>query len=415
MIQLTIASRRTRTLAEFDPEVAKLVTAEDERQRQGLQLIASENLVSAAVREAVGSVFTDKYAEGRPGKRYYSGCQFADEVEVLAENRARELYKTDYHVNVQPHSGTQANLAVYLATLKPGDRILSMDLAMGGHLSHGSPYNASGKLYEPHFYGVSREDEQIDYDQIARLAAEVKPKLIVSGASAYPRFIDFERFAAIAKDVGALLHTDMAHIAGLIAAEEHPSPFGHADFVTTTTHKTLRGPRGGLLFCKQEHMKKINSAVFPGMQGGPLMHQIAGKAVAFREAMTPAFKEYQQTVRKNAAVLAEGLAERGFRIVGGGTDNHMVLVDMQGKMTGAEAEELLRANHIYVNKNLIPFDPLPASKTSGIRIGTPAMTSRGLGPEEFTEVAQIMADVLLGETDEGIARVEAICAQLSNA
>jgi glycine hydroxymethyltransferase len=413
MIQLTVASRRTRSLADFDPEVARLVDAEDERQRQGLQLIASENLVSAAVREAVGSVFTDKYAEGRPGKRYYSGCQFSDEVEELAEHRARKLYDTDYHVNVQPHSGTQANLAVYLATLKPGDRILAMDLAMGGHLSHGSPYNASGKLYEPHFYGVSREDEQIDYDEVARLAHEVKPKLIVSGASAYPRFIDFERFASIAKDVGALLHTDMAHIAGLIAAGEHPTPFGHADFVTTTTHKTLRGPRGGLLFCKQEHMRKANSAVFPGMQGGPLMHQIAGKAVAFREAMTPEFKEYQQTVCKNAAVLADGLQKRGFRIVGGGTDNHMVLVDMAGKMTGAEAEEMLRANHIYVNKNLIPFDPLPASKTSGIRIGTPAMTSRGLGPEDFVEVAEIMADVMLGETTEGVARVEAICAQLT--
>jgi len=414
MNPLTIASRRHRTLAEFDPEVARLVDAEDRRQRHGLQLIASENLVSAAVREAVGSVFTDKYAEGRPGKRYYSGCEWSDEVELLAEHRARQLYQTDYHVNVQPHSGTQANLAVYLAVLKPGDRILAMDLAMGGHLSHGSPYNASGKLYEPHFYGVSRETEQIDYDEVARLAREVQPKLIISGASAYPRFIDFERFAAIAKEVGAYLHTDMAHIAGLIAAGEHPSPFGHADFVTTTTHKTLRGPRGGLLFCRPELEKKVNSAVFPGMQGGPLMHQIAGKAVAFLEATTPEFKQYQKTVRENAAVLAEGLAKRGFRIVGGGTDNHMVLVDMQGKMTGAEAEERLRVNHIYVNKNLIPFDPLPASKTSGIRIGTPAMTSRGLTPDDFAEVAQIMADVLLGETDEGVARVEAICAKLDN-
>ena len=413
MIQLTVASRRTRSLAEFDPEVAHLVEAEDNRQRQGLQLIASENLVSAAVREAVGSVFTDKYAEGRPGKRYYSGCEFSDQVEELAERRAQELYGTDYHVNVQPHSGTQANLAVYLAVLKPGDRILAMDLAMGGHLSHGSPYNASGKLYEPHFYGVSRETEQIDYDEVARLAHEVQPKLIVSGASAYPRFIDFERFATIAKDVGALLHTDMAHIAGLIAAGEHPTPFGHADFITTTTHKTLRGPRGGLLFCKQEHKKKANSAVFPGMQGGPLMHVIAAKAVAFREAMMPEFKQYQKTVRKNAAVLADGLQKRGFRIVGGGTDNHMVLVDMQGKMTGAEAEELLRDNHMYVNKNLIPFDPLPASKTSGIRIGTPAMTSRGLEPSDFAQVAEIMADVLLGETTEGVARVEAICARLT--
>ncbi len=415
MIQFETASRRTHTLAEADPEVAELVTEEDRRQRHGLQLIASENLVSAAVREAVGSVFTDKYAEGRPGRRYYSGCEFADQVEELAENRARELYATDYHVNVQPHSGTQANLAVYLATLEPGDKILAMDLAMGGHLSHGSPYNASGKLYEAHFYGVSRDTEQIDYDELARIAEEVQPKLIVSGASAYARFIDFARFAEIAKSVGALLHTDMAHIAGLIAAGEHPSPFGHADFVTTTTHKTLRGPRGGLLFCKQEYRKKVNSAVFPGMQGGPLMHQIAGKAVAFREAMTPAFRAYQQTVRKNAAVLAEGLSQRGFRIVGGGTDNHMVLVDMNGRTTGAEAEEALRQNHIYVNKNLIPFDQLPPSKTSGIRIGTPAMTSRGLTPDDFAEVAQLMADVLLGETTDGVARVEAICARLTTA
>jgi len=408
---MTTETRRTQGLKDADPEVAKLIANEDERQRHGLQLIASENLVSAAVREAVGSVFTDKYAEGRPGRRYYSGCQWADEVEELAERRAKELFKTDYHVNVQPHSGTQANLGVYLAAIKPGDKILSMDLAMGGHLSHGSPYNASGKLYSPSFYGVSREDERIDYDEVERLAAEVRPKIIVAGASAYPRFIDFERFAAIAKGVGALLLTDIAHIAGLVATGEHPSPFGHADFVTTTTHKTLRGPRGGMVFCKDEHRRKINSAVFPGMQGGPLMHQIAGKAVAFREAQTPEFQTYQRTVRENATVLSERLTERGFRIMSGGTDNHLLLVDLVGKMTGAEAEESLRNNHIYVNKNLIPFDPLPASKTSGIRIGTPAMTSRGLGPDDFLAVADVISDVLLGETDDGRARVEAICAR----
>jgi glycine hydroxymethyltransferase len=286
-----------------------------------------------------------------------------------------------------------------------------MDLAMGGHLSHGSPYNASGKLYAPSFYGVSREDERIDYDEVERLAAEVRPKIIVAGASAYPRFIDFERFGAIAKGVGALLLTDIAHIAGLVAAGEHPSPFGHADFVTTTTHKTLRGPRGGMVFCTEEHKKKMNSAVFPGMQGGPLMHQIAGKAVAFGEANTEDFREYQRTVRKNASVLAARLTERGFRIMSGGTDNHLVLVDLVGKTTGADAEEALRQNHIYVNKNLIPFDPLPASKTSGIRIGTPAMTSRGLGPDEFVAVADVIADVLLGETTDGRAQVDAICSR----
>ncbi len=414
MTTTTTQTRATLRLADADSEVAQLIAHEDQRQRHGLQLIASENLVSAAVREAVGSVFTDKYAEGRPGKRYYSGCQWADEVEQLAERRAQALFDTDYHVNVQPHSGTQANLGVYLACIKPGDKILSMDLAMGGHLSHGSPYNASGKLYSPSFYGVSRDDERIDYDEVERLAAEVRPKIIVAGASAYPRVIDFERFGAIAKGVGALLLTDIAHIAGLVATGEHPSPFGHADFVTTTTHKTLRGPRGGMVFCTEEHRRKVNSAVFPGMQGGPLMHQIAGKAVAFAEAATPEFRTYQKTVCKNAAVLSERLIERGFRIMSGGTDNHLVLLDLVGKMTGAEAEETLRENHIYVNKNLIPFDPLPASKTSGVRIGTPAMTSRGLGPEQFLAVADVIADVLLGETTTGRERVEAICAHAAD-
>ena len=394
-----------RSLAEVDPEVASLIEQEDLRQSRGLQLIASENMVSDAVRAAAGSRFTNKYAEGRPGRRYYSGCEQSDEVERLAERRAQALFSTDYHVNVQPHSGTQANLAAYLATLKPGDRILAMDLAMGGHLSHGSPYNASGKLYEAHFYGVSREDERIDHDALERAAARVAPKLIVVGASAYPRRIDFARFAEVAKAHDAILMADVSHIAGLIAAGEHPSPFGHADIVTTTTHKTLRGPRGGLVFCREELRKKINSAVFPGTQGGPLMHQIAAKAVAFHEARGEEFVTYQKRVRANAAALAHALSERGFRIVSGGTDNHLILVDLCGKKTGAEAEDALREQRVFVNKNLIPYDELPASKTSGIRLGTPAMTSRGLDVEEFTAVGHLIADILDGSGEDIPGRV----------
>ncbi len=412
MIRLSLcADRLTRSLADVDPEVARIVQEEDWRQRRGLQLIASENLVSAAVREAVGSVLTDKYAEGRPGRRYYAGCEFADQVEQLAEARAREVFDTDYQVNVQPHSGTSANLSVFLAVMKPGDRILSMDLAMGGHLSHGSPYNASGKLYEPSFYGVDKESERIDYDEVARIAREVRPRILVAGASAYPRQIDFAPFAAIAKEVDALLLADMSHIAGLVAAGEHPSPFGHADIVTTTTHKTLRGPRGGLVFCRDAWKKRIHSAIFPGTQGGPLMHQIAGKAVALKEAAEPAFVAYQRQVRANARVLAEVLVERGYRIVSGGTDNHLVLVDLCERMTGAEAETALREHHIYVNKNLIPFDPLPSSKCSGIRVGTPAMTSRGLDENDFRSVANLIADILAGESVEVAERVGALCGE----
>ncbi len=407
------ADRLHRELDEVDPQVARILDAERNRQGRGLQLIASENMVSDAVMAAMGSVFTNKYAEGKPGRRYYAGCEHADEVERLVQERAQRLFHTDYHVNAQPHSGTQANLAVYLAMLKPGDRILAMDLDHGGHLSHGSRFNASGKLYDAHFYGVSRETECLDMDNVREIAKSVQPKMIVCGASAYPREIDFEAFGSIARDVGALLLTDMAHIAGLIAAEEHTTPFGHADFVTTTTHKTLRGPRGGLVFCRGEFRKKADSSVFPGTQGGPLMHQVAGKAVALAEALEPGFREYQRAVKANACVLAERLTERGYRIVSGGTDNHMVLVDLGDKMTGAEAEEALHHHHIEVNKNLIPFDTLSSAKTSGIRIGTPAMTSRGLGTDAFHAIADLIADILEGKNDDADARVEAFTAATS--
>ena len=405
------ASHASAHLADADPEIASLIAKELQRQHSGIQLIASENSVSNAVLEAMGSCLTNKYAEGYPGKRYYGGCEVVDEVERLAITRAQKLFGTDYPVTVQPHSGTQANLSVYLSCLKPGDRILALDLAMGGHLSHGFNLNESGKLYAPHFYGVDRTTERLDYDAIATIAAEVKPKLIVTGASAYARQIDFARFAKIAADAGALLMADIAHIAGLVAAGLHPSPFGHADFVTSTTHKTLRGPRGGLAMCKPQHAKTLDSAVFPGSQGGPLMHVIASKAVAFHEALQPDFHAYQRQVVANAAALAEGLAARGFRLVSGGTDNHLVLVDLVGKMTGADAENKLRDHHIYVNKNLIPFDAQPARKASGMRLGTPAMTSRGFGDRDFREIAALIADVLDGRSDGIDARVTALCAQ----
>ncbi len=405
-----LAPRDSRRLADVDPDVAALVGAEARRQRQGVQLIASENVVSAAVMEAVGSVLTNKYAEGTPGRRYYAGCEVVDDVERLAASRATKLFSTDYHVNVQPHSGTQANLAVLLSALKPGDRILALDLAMGGHLSHGFGLNESGKLYAPHFYSVDRASERLDYDAIARVAAEVRPRLIVAGASAYARTIDFERFAKIAADVGALLLADIAHIAGLVATGLHPTPFGHADFVTTTTHKTLRGPRGGMIFCKPQYAKSVDSAVFPGIQGGPLMHVIAGKAVAFHEALQPEFRTYQEAVLANACALAEGMAARGFRLVSGGTDNHLVLVDLVGRMTGADAENRLRDHAVFVNKNLIPFDAQPARKTSGMRLGSPAMTARGLGPADFREIASLVADILESRVDGAAERVAALCA-----
>jgi glycine hydroxymethyltransferase len=405
------ARRSALRLAESDPEIAALVAAEARRQRSGIQLIASENSVSAAVLEAMGSCLTNKYAEGYAGRRYYGGCEVVDDVERLAIARAQKLFATDYHVNVQPHSGTQANLSVYLAVLKPGDPVLSLDLAMGGHLSHGFNLNESGKLYRPHFYGVDRTTERIDYDAVARIAAEVRPRVVVCGASAYARQIDFARFGRIARDAGALLVADIAHIAGLVAAGLHPSPFGHADFVTTTTHKTLRGPRGGLVMCRPDFAKALDSAVFPGTQGGPLMHVIAGKAVAFHEALQPEFAAYQRQVVENAAALAEGMAERGYRIVSGGTDNHLVLVDLVGRMTGADAENRLRDYHIYVNKNLIPFDRQPARKAGGMRLGTPAMTSHGLDASHFREIASLISDVLEGRTDGVPQRVAAVCAE----
>jgi glycine hydroxymethyltransferase len=405
-----VAPRDARHLVDVDPEIAAFVVAENRRQRHGVQLIASENVVSAAVMEAVGSVLTNKYAEGTPGRRYYAGCEVVDDVERLAASRAKTLFSTDYHVNVQPHSGTQANLAVFLSALKPGDKILALDLAMGGHLSHGYGLNESGKLYAPHFYGVDRASERLDYDAVGRVAAEIRPRLIVAGASAYARTIDFERFAKIAADVGALLLADIAHIAGLVATGLHPTPFGHADFVTTTTHKTLRGPRGGMIFCKPQFAKTLDSAVFPGIQGGPLMHVIAGKAVAFHEALQPEFRAYQERVVANARALAEGMAARGFRLVSGGTDNHLVLVDLVGKMTGADAENRLRDHAVYVNKNLIPFDSQTARKTSGMRLGSPAMTARGLAPDDFREIASLVADVLDGRVDGAAERVAALCA-----
>lgn len=402
-------ARIARRLAEADPEVARLIAAEEARQARGLQLIASENIASAAVREAVGSVFTNKYAEGTPGRRYYAGCAVADEVEALAQRRAQQLFHTDYHANVQPHSGTQANLSVFLAALEPGDRILALDLSQGGHLSHGFRLNQAGKLYEAHFYTVARDTERLDYDAIARQALEVKPRLILCGGSAYARTLDFARFAEIARSVGAVLHADIAHIAGLVAAGVHPSPFGHADFVTTTTHKTLRGPRGGMVLCREEHKKALDSAVFPGMQGGPLVHEIAGKAVAFHEALQPAFREYQRDVVANAQALAAELVARGWRIVSGGTDVHLVLLDLGGVLDGGEAQERLARRQVFVNKNLIPYDTRPPLKPSGLRLGAPSMTTRGLDAADFREIGRIVDDVLRGREDGIGERVAALC------
>ncbi len=378
---------RTRPLSEVDPEVAQAIDREVGRQAGTVELIASENFVSEAVLEALGSVLTNKYAEGLPGKRYYGGCEFVDVAETLAIERAKKLFNAD-HVNVQPHSGAQANQAVYMTVLKPGDTLLGMNLAHGGHLTHGHPLNFSGKMYNIVPYGVKQDGETIDYDELEKLAMEHKPKLIVAGASAYPRIIDFARFGEIAKKSGALLMVDMAHIAGLIAAGLHPSPFPHADFVTTTTHKTLRGPRGGATFCKAEHAKALDKTVFPGIQGGPLMHVIAAKAVCFQEALQPAFSEYQKQIVDNARVLCETIASKGFRIVSGGTDNHLMLVDVFSKgVTGKQAEKALEQAGITVNKNAIPFDPNPPMVASGIRVGTPAVTTRGMKEAEMSKSA----------------------------
>ncbi|HEX8706765.1 MAG TPA: serine hydroxymethyltransferase [Pyrinomonadaceae bacterium] len=393
-------------LAEVDPLIGEAIDNEVRRQSGGLELIASENFVSEAVLEAMGSVFTNKYAEGYPKKRYYGGCEWTDVVEQTAIDRARELFGAD-HANVQPHSGAQANMAVYLSAIQYGDQILGMNLSHGGHLTHGHPMNFSGLSYKVADYGVSRETEQIDYDELQRLAEEHRPKLIVCGASAYPRIINFERIGEIAKSTGARMFADIAHIAGPIAAGLHPSPVPHADYVTTTTHKTLRGPRGGLILCKEEHAAEVNRKVFPGVQGGPLVHIIAAKAVAFGEALRADFKQYQQQVLKNAKALSTALQENGLRIVSGGTDNHLMLVDvfMEGRgITGKEAEKALDAAQITVNKNTIPFDTNKPFVTSGIRLGTPALTTRGMTEAEMREIAHLIAEVLHDPQSEDVRR-----------
>lgn len=387
---------------EADPEVFAAMENERKRQQDNIELIASENFVSEAVMEAMGSVLTNKYAEGYPGKRYYGGCEFVDVVENLARDRVKELFGAE-HANVQPHSGAQANMAVYSTILQPGDTVLGMNLSHGGHLTHGSPVNFSGKLYNFEEYGVDEETEQLDYDAILAKAKEVKPKLIVAGASAYSRTIDFAKFREIADEVDAYLMVDMAHIAGLVAAGLHPNPVPYADFVTTTTHKTLRGPRGGVILTKQEFAKKVDSSVFPGMQGGPLMHVIAAKAVAFKEALSDDFKEYSKQVVKNAAVLAEELSNAGVRIVSGGTDNHLLLLDVKTLgFTGKDAEKVLDDILITTNKNTIPFDTESPFVTSGVRIGTAAVTSRGFKEAEIKEVADIIATALKNHENQEV-------------
>ncbi len=394
-----------KLIAATDPEVAAAMELELSRQRDHIELIASENFVSPAVMAAMGSHLTNKYAEGYPGKRYYGGCQYVDIAENLARDRACELFGAE-HANVQPHSGAQANLAVYFGLLQPGDTILGMNLSHGGHLTHGSPVNQSGKLYNIVPYGVSEKDERIDYEEVRRLALEHKPKLLLAGASAYPRTIDFERLGAIAKEAGCLFMVDMAHIAGLVAAGLHPSPVPYADVVTTTTHKTLRGPRGGLILCRKELAKKIDSAIFPGTQGGPLMHVIAGKAVCLKEAMSDDFKAYQQQIVKNAAALAAELQKQGLRLVSGGTDNHLMLVDLSAlDCTGKDLEKRLDAAHITVNKNTIPFETRSPFVTSGVRIGTPAATSRGMKEPEMALIGQWIAK-LAKEGDSAVEEVK---------
>lgn len=398
-------------LKEVDSEVFEALEAELKRQRTGIELIASENNVSEAVMEAMGSVFTNKYAEGYPAKRYYGGCECVDVVENLAIERLKKLFNAD-HANVQPHSGANANIGVYFAMLKPGDTVLGMNLSHGGHLTHGSPVNLSGMYFNFVAYGVSPETEMIDYDDVRNKALECKPKMIVAGASAYPRKIDFKKFREIADEVGALLMVDMAHIAGLVAAGLHENPCDVADFVTTTTHKTLRGPRGGAILCKAEYAKAIDKAIFPGIQGGPLMHVIAAKAVSFQEALSEDFKVYQQNVIDNCHTLAEGLKARGFKLVSGGTDNHLFLLDLRNKgLTGKEAEKMLGEVEVTVNKNTVPFETESPFVTSGIRIGTAAVTTRGFGEAEMKEIAEIIADCLerKAEKEALIARVHALC------
>jgi len=390
----------SRTLAETDPEIASAVANEQKRQSEGLELIASENFVSQAILETAGSVLTNKYAEGYPGRRYYGGCEFVDVAESLAIARAKALFGAD-HANVQPHSGAQANMTVYFAAVKPGDTVLGMNLAHGGHLTHGHPLNFSGQLYKIVPYGVRPDTEQIDYESLEQLAHEHKPKMIVVGASAYPRIIDFARIAAVAKAVGSIVMVDMAHIAGLVAVGLHPSPIPHADFVTSTTHKTLRGPRGGLVLCREQYAKDLDKALFPGVQGGPLMHIIAAKAVCFKEAQEPSFVDYQRQILANASRLASALTSHGFRLVSGGTDNHLMLVDTFSKgVTGKAAEVALGKAGITVNKNAIPFDKNPPMVASGIRVGTPAATTRGMGEPEMDLVADLIARALATPDDD---------------
>jgi len=403
-------------LERVDPEVYRAIRGELARQQNTIELIASENFTSQAILAAQGSVLTNKYAEGYPGRRYYGGCRYMDEVEELARRRLCELFGAE-HANVQPHSGSQANMAVYLAVLKPGDKILGMALDHGGHLTHGHPVNFSGQLFRTAFYGVSRETERIDYDKLRRIAHKERPKLIVAGASAYPRTIDFRAIREICDEVGAYLMADIAHIAGLCAAGLHPAPLPHAHFVTTTTHKTLRGPRGGAILCHKEYARLIDKTVFPGIQGGPLMHAIAAKAVAFREALTEEFRAYQRQIVRNAKALASALKERGYRLVSGGTDTHLILVDLTPKgLTGAEAERHLEEVGIMVNKNTIPFDPRGPAVTSGIRLGTPAVTTRGMREEEMVQIADLIDLVLegarkgkAGVEEEARRRVKALC------
>lgn len=381
-------------IQEADPEIAEIIELEKRRQSEGLELIASENYTSRAVLTAVGSVLTNKYAEGYPGKRYYNGCEFVDDAEALAIARAKKLFGAD-HANVQPHSGSQANFAAYIALIQPGDTVMALSLAQGGHLTHGAPVNVTGQLYKFVGYGVNQQTEQIDYDELEKLAVEHKPKLIVSGATAYPRKFDFERIRAICDKVGAKMMVDMAHIAGLIAGKAHPDPIPYAEVVTTTTHKTLRGPRGGMILCKESEAKAIDKAIFPGTQGGPLEHVIAGKAVAFQEALQPEFQEYAQRIVVNAQTLGVRLQERGLRVISGGTDNHLLLVDVSVRgVTGKDAADRLHEAGITANKNLIPFDTAKATVTSGIRLGTPALTSRGMGIEEMFQVGDWIADVI---------------------
>jgi glycine hydroxymethyltransferase len=387
-------------LDEADPQIAKLIREETRRQAEGLELIASENFVSPAVLEALGSTLTNKYAEGYPGKRYYGGCEVVDQVEQLAIDRAKAIFGAE-HANVQPHSGSQANMAAYFALAAPGDTLLAMSLNFGGHLTHGSPVNFSGKLFKIVPYGLAQGSETIDMAEVRRLAKEHRPKILVVGASAYPRTLHFDQFAEIAKEAGAAMVVDMAHIAGLVAAGLHPSPVPHSEIVTTTTHKTLRGPRGGMILCREAHAKTLNSQIFPGIQGGPLEHVIAAKAVAFGEALRPEFKEYQRRIVENAQVLAEGLKRAGLRLVSGGTDNHLMLVDLRPKkLTGKVAEEALGKAGITVNKNMIPWDPEKPMTTSGIRVGTPALTSRGMGAREMTLVASLIGRALDAPADE---------------